>query len=523
MTRDLLLAVDVGTASARAGIVDRSGAMLARTDSPFPVDTSHPGHVEIRSEDIWQAVCRAVQAVRFEAGAAPERIAAIAFDATCSLVVRGAGGESLCVSETGNTGNDTIAWIDHRALAEAEACTATGHPVLASVGGVMHPEMQVPKLLWLKRHRPDTWRAMGLAFDLADFLAWKACGSRERSQCTLTAKWTYQAHDGGWRDDFFAEIGLADLRERCGLPDHVRPVGATLGRLLPTAAEDLGLDEDCVVGTGMIDAFAGALGLLGGCDEIEHRMALIAGTSNCLMGFSRTARPTPYVWGPYWEASLPGFWVTEGGSSAAGALLDHVIRLFGNGLEPDAPTHKRIAARIFELREQCGDDLGDGIDILPDLHGNRSPFADPRASGVFSGVTLDTSFDGLCRVYWRALVAMALAVRHVAEHFTAFGHTFDKLHLAGGHARNPLIVELYADATGYPVIETGPVDAVLVGTAAAAAVAAGWFPDLTGACRAMRPEGRLCLPNPARFARFEKDYRVFLKMYEHKRELEAMR
>ena len=61
-------------------------------------------------------------------------------------------------------------WADHRAVTEAEEITATDHRVLDYVGGVMSPEMQLPKLLWLKRHLPQTWPRYGLALDLADFL-----------------------------------------------------------------------------------------------------------------------------------------------------------------------------------------------------------------------------------------------------------------------------------------------------------------------------------------------------------------
>ena len=113
---------------------------------------------------------------------------------------------------------DTISWFDHRALAEADACTATRHDVLSYVGGVMSPEMETPKLMWLKRRRQSAWRAARHFFDLADFLTWQATGSDARSQCTLTAKWTYLAHDGGWRPDFFAQVGLDDMLDEVGCP-----------------------------------------------------------------------------------------------------------------------------------------------------------------------------------------------------------------------------------------------------------------------------------------------------------------
>ena len=247
----------------------------------------------------------------------------------------------VSVSTSGEKRWDTIVWLDHRALAEADECTATGHRVLDHLGGVMSPEMATPKLMWLKRHLPESWNEAGYLFDLADFLTCRASGSIARSQCTLTCKWTYLAHEKtGWQQDFFEAVGLDDMLERGQLPGRASPVGTDLGPLTARSAQDLGLTEDCRVATGVIDAYAGALGLLGGFAgdpaDLDRHLALIAGTSSCVMALSPEPRSFPGGWGPYFGAALPGCWISEGGQSATGALLDHVVRLHGAGGEPDA-------------------------------------------------------------------------------------------------------------------------------------------------------------------------------------------
>ena len=135
--------------------------------------------------------------------------------------------------------------------------------------------------------------------------------------------------------------------------------------------------------------------------------------------------------------------------------------------------------------------------MLPDFHGNRSPLADPHALGVISGLTLDASFDSLCRLYWRTCVGIALGVRHILETLNADGFVIDTLHVTGGHTHNPLLMELYADATGCTVVEPLADDAVLLGTAMVAATAAGLYPDLATACAAMQPARPRARPNPA--------------------------
>ena len=123
--RELVCAVDVGTGSARAGILDRHGTLLGRAERPIVIHRPRPGHAEQDSEQIWSAACDAVRAARDKAGVAPEEVAGISFDATCSLVVRDREGGQVSISTGGEQRWDTMVWLDHRALAEADECTAT--------------------------------------------------------------------------------------------------------------------------------------------------------------------------------------------------------------------------------------------------------------------------------------------------------------------------------------------------------------------------------------------------------------
>lgn len=523
----LLVAVDVGTTSARAGIATPSGRLIGRAEHPLDLQRSGADIAEYDSEQIWQAVGAAVQGALQRAGARPEDVAGISFDATCSLVLRDRQGAPLPVRPGGAARWDTIAWFDHRALAEAEQCTQSGHRVLDSIGGTMSPEMEVPKLMWLKRHAPQSWAAAGHIFDLADFLTWKASGATARSTCTLTCKWTYLPQESpGWQADFLAAMGLDDLLERGGLPDRASPIGTALGPLTPEAAAVLGLSTGCLVGVGLIDAHAGAIGALasfaGDAGNIHRHLVLIAGTSSCVMALSEEARPTPGVWGPYLDAVLPGAWLNEAGQSATGALLDHVLRLHGAGGEPTAALHRRVVERVDELRRLEGRDLAPRLHVLPDFHGNRSPLADPRALGVISGLSLDSDFDSLCRLYWRTAVAIAVQVRHILDTLNGRGYAIDTLHVTGGHTHNRLLMELYADATGCVVIEPATQDATLLGVAMVAATAAGLYPDLPSASTAMAQPSTSRQPNPADWASLDRDYRIQLAMQRHRAEVQGL-
>jgi FGGY-family pentulose kinase len=522
----VVIGVDVGSTSARAAAFDARGVRLARGEHGFATQRPLSDHAEHSSSEIWSAVCAAVRAALDEGGIAAERVAGLAFDATCSLAMFDSSGGPVTVSSTGRDEWNVVMWADHRAVAEAEEITATGHRVLRHVGGVMSPEMELPKLLWLKQNLPQAWARYALALDLADFLTWRACGRAAISACTVTCKWTYLNHeDPGWQRDLFERIGLADLPERAGLPARAAAIASPAGHLSARAAAELGLSERCAVGVGLIDAHAGGVGLLGGFApaELNQRIAMIAGTSTCHMAVSPEPRYIPGVWGPYYGAMLPGLWLTEGGQSATGSLLEHVLDWHAEGRTLGAQRHANVIARVQELLRSEDPEMARGLQVLPDFHGNRSPLADPHARGAIFGLTLDSSFESLVRLYYATAVAIALGTRHILDALNAQGYAIRSLHLTGGHVANPLLVKLYADATDCTVVLPEESDSVLLGTAICAAAAAGLHGSLGEAARAMVRPATEIAPAPATRAHFAAQYRRFLLLHEHSRALAALR
>src|ERR1700686_47961 len=209
--RQAFIGVDVGTSTARAGVFDEMGTLLATARHPITVWHEAGTVVEQASPDIWEARVAAVRTANADACLPPSAVKGLGFDATCSLVVLDAAGCPLTVSASGDERRNVIVWMDHRALAEARQVNETQDDVLRYVGGSISPEMEIPKLLWPKRHLPSTYRAAGHFFDLADYLSFRATGSRLRSICTLACKWNYLAHEQRWSNSYFERVGLGAL------------------------------------------------------------------------------------------------------------------------------------------------------------------------------------------------------------------------------------------------------------------------------------------------------------------------
>ncbi|MGA7803245.1 FGGY family carbohydrate kinase, partial [Bradyrhizobium sp.] len=205
------IGVDVGTSSARAGVFDEAGTLLATARTPITVWHEAGGVVEQSSSDIWAACAASVRAAMAQAAIPASAVTGVGFDATCSLVALDAAGDPLTVSASGDSRRNVIVWMDHRAIAEARLVNETRDEVLRYVGGSISPEMEIPKLLWLQRHMPQTFGSAGYFFDLADYLSFRATGSTVRSICTVGCKWNYLAHEQRWSNSYFERLGLGEL------------------------------------------------------------------------------------------------------------------------------------------------------------------------------------------------------------------------------------------------------------------------------------------------------------------------
>ncbi|MDR9804701.1 FGGY-family carbohydrate kinase [Rhizobium hidalgonense] len=486
-----VIGVDVGTGSARAGLFDMAGSMLASAKRNISL-FHEPGFiVEQSSREIWSAVCAAVREAVAAAGVDPASVVGLGFDATCSLVVLGEGGKPLPVGPSDDPDRDIIVWMDHRAVPQAERINAFGHEVLRYVGGRISPEMETPKLLWLKENRPQVFDAAWQFFDLADFLTWRATGDLSRSTCTVTCKWTYLAHEKRWDSSYFHQIGLGVLAEEgfARIGKSIVEPGSALGEgLTDDAAEELGLTPGTAVAAGLIDAHAGGVGTVGAVPQAN--LAYVFGTSSCTM--TSTAEPSfvPGVWGPYYSAMVPGLWLNEGGQSAAGAAIDHLLSFHpaaGEARELAKSAGVPLPVLLADMaagkagRSSDAVKLAAGLHIVPEFLGNRAPFADPHARAIIAGLGMERNVESLVSLYIAGLCGIGYGLRQITETQAEAGVTVENIVISGGAGQHDFVRQVLADASGKPVVATKAEEPVLLGAAILGAVAGRRFADVGAA------------------------------------------
>jgi D-ribulokinase len=504
------IGIDVGTGSARAGVFDAQGRLLGSAKHPIRIWHDAGEVVEQSSEDIWRACVTATRGALSESGIKPDVVAGIGFDATCSLVAVDKGGQPVTVSPSGEPQRNVIVWMDHRATAEARWISETGEDVLRYVGGTISPEMETPKLLWLKKHLPASFNAAGYFFDLPDYLTYRASGATTRSVCTVTCKWTYLAHEKKWSRAFFERIGLAELLDdhQARIGGEIVEPGTPLGRGLgETAAAELGLQPGIAVGAALIDAHAGGIGSVGGRHgdgpvSTTERLAYIMGTSACIMATTPEPCFVPGIWGPYFSAMVPGFWLNEGGQSAAGAAIDHLVRSHpafaaAESAAAGGSVLDFLERRVAVLAKGNPAMLARDVHVLPEFLGNRSPFADPDARAAIIGLGLDSDIDSLARLFVAGLCGLAYGLDDVIDSLRRLGIAPSMMVMSGGASRSALVRRIMADATGLDMaLPTSP-EPVLLGAAMLGAVAARAHADIPAAMAAMSEIGEVMRPEPA--------------------------
>lgn len=270
--------------------------------------------------------------------------------------------------------------------------------------------------------------------------------------------------------------------------------GELVGGLCEKAAKDLGLPPGIAIGSGVIDAYAGWIGTVGAKVKLDSeqlddtvasndvsqaftRLASVAGTSTCHLAMSREPVFVPGVWGPYRDVLIPDYWMAEGGQSATGELMKHMLEThaaYGETIKEAQAAGKNIYDYLNDhLRHLAEKTQAPYLSYLArhqffygDLWGNRSPIADPNMRGAIVGMSSDKSKDSMALLYYSTMEFIALQTRQIVETMNKSGHTIKSIFMSGSQCQNEILMDLIATVCGMPVLIPRYVNAAVVHGAA---------------------------------------------------------
>ena len=399
-------------------------------------------------------------------------------------------------------------WKDHTGYAEAAEITALARAerphYLAKCGGTYSSEWFFSKILHCLRADPEVFEAAYTWVEHADWLPAVLTGTHapdqlRRCRCAAGHKAMFNNNWGGYPDAEF----LARLDPRLGnlhktLSDHTYTVEQAAGKLTEEWARKLGLPAGIPVAMGAFDAHLGAVG-----SGIRSGVLVkIIGTSTCDMVVAPTGAELPDVpgiCGIVDGSILPGYYGLEAGQSAVGDIFNWFVNYIQPGGK-ETGSHQSLTEKAAGLKPGQS-----GLLALDWNNGNRTILVDQRLTGLLLGQTLHTRPEEI----YRALVeATAFGALTIINRFEEYGVKIDEVVNCGGIAeKNAMLMQIYADVTGREMKISRSAQTCALGSAVAAAVVGGAYPDFA------RAQAAMCGIKETTFKPIPANHKVYKRLY----------
>lgn len=495
-----VIGIDFGTLSARAVLVDtKNGAELACEEFQYPhavIDQMLPDGTPVprnaafqHPKDYTDALTAVISGVLKSAAVPVGDVVGLGIDFTaCTVLPLDAQGQPLCYYEKYRSEPHAYVklWKHHSAQPEADKITdlarQRGERWLDMYGGNVSSEWLFPKLLETARKAPAVFSDTAYFMEAADWLVWMLTGDRTRSSCMAGFKGLWNKVDGDVSREFLEELqpGFGAVLDG-KVSGEVRPTGSLAGRINEAGSKLTGLLPGTAVAVPIIDAHA-ALPAAGITED--GVLMLILGTSSCQIVMDKNDHNVPGIFGRVQDGIVPGYVAYESGQAAVGDAFDWYIKnCVPYTYMEEARAHNQD---IFSyMTDKAGKlTVGEtGLVALDWWNGNRCPYADSELTGAIFGFTLRTKPE---EIYRAMLESTAFGTKMIVDNFEQHGLQIREVYATGGISqKNSLMMQIYSDVLGKPVLVPKLRQAGAMGSAVLAAYAAGEYETVSDAAEKM--------------------------------------
>lgn len=491
------------------GVIDRR---LPGTDTPLPPDWA------LQHPQDWRDVLRhAVPEALAAAGVDPGSVIGIATDFTaCTVLPTLADGTPLAETQlAGRPHAWPKLWKHHAAQGQADRINALAHARgekwITRYGGRISAEWQFAKALQVLEEDPGVYDSCARWIEAADWIVWQLTGAESRNACTAGYKGIHQ--DGVYPGEEYLAALHPDFADfaRTRLEFPLAELGSRVGSLTAEAARWTGLPAGIAVAAGNVDAHVTAAA----AQAVEDgRLLAIMGTSTCHVVNAPVLADIPGICGVVQGGIVEGTYGYEAGQSAVGDVFAWVLSQGVPQEYLDEAAERGEDLHALLTRKAAGQPVGGhGLVALDWLNGNRSVLVDHHLSGVLVGLTLATRPED---VYRAMLEATAFGTRIIVEALEGGGVPVREFIVAGGLAKNVLLMQIYSDVLRRPVSLAASQQGPALGSAIHAAVAAGAHPDVRTATAAMgRVQRDVYTPDPARADAYDGLFAEYRALHDH--------
>ncbi len=480
----MYLGIDLGTSEVKALVIDEQGEMVATHSAPLTIQRPKAHWSEQSPQAWWEATNYLIEALREKCADHWSAIKAIGL----SGQMHGA----VLLDEQDEVIRPAILWNDtrcHEECAELEAAAPELHRV---AGNLAMPGFTAPKLIWVRKHEPQNFARIRTVLLPKDYLRLKMTGQKISDMSDSAGTLWLDVAKRDWSDSLLDKCQLT----RAQMPKLVEgcDISATLA---DDIAQKWGLSPSVIVAGGGGDNAVSAIGV-GAVNPGDAFISL--GTSGVLFVVNEQYRPAPESAVHAFCHVLPKRWHQMSVMLSAASCLQWFCRIIG-----------MTEVALLEEIEQLSDEQKSTAPLfLPYLSGERTPHNDPKATGLFHGMTHSTN---RALLGYAVIEGVSFGVADGLRVLIESGTDIEQCSLVGGGARSPFWAQLLADTLSLPIIthkggETGGA----LGAARLACLAAG--KDLEAVCK--KPQvHRIYQPDSARQTILNQRYASFRALYQN--------
>src|SRR5580658_8600494 len=498
-----LLAIDIGSSRCKAVVFAVRGEMLNQHACAYIPEFPALSHAEINPELFWQAVCRCSQAVSKDLSD-PVRALCLSSHGETFVPVNGSN-EAIApaILNQDNRATDETVWFE-RTLGRKRLFEITGL--------VAHPMYPVPKFLWLRKHRSEMF-ASSVRFLSVIGHVLSRLGLPAYIDYSLAARYlAFDIRQRRWSEEILA---ATELSAEC-LPIPV-PAGTVAGKLDAAAAGRLGLLPGTIVVMGGHDQPCGALGVGAiGAGRVADSMGtyeclLAASDQPCLTAAALAASlnsychvvPDKFVTLAYFPSGIMIKWFHDllYGEAHGEAQGDDTLTRDG-----DPSTAESAHYATLEREAAAGPT---GLCITPNLIGTCNPDFNPHARGIISGLSANTTRS---QIYKGILEGLACELSQMTEILANAVGDFRDIYVTGGGSRSVLGLQLRAALSGRRLHVMKSPEAVCLGGAILAGVAAGEYGSLAEAVELVVSEVSVVSPDSAIAAAYAQQVKQYRRL-----------
>lgn len=490
------LGIDIGTSGTKSLLIDENGLPVAANTQTYPLSTPRPLWAEQSPEDWWEGAVTSVRVVLAESGIKGEQIAGIGLS--------GQMHGSVFLDAKGDVLRPAILWCDQRTQAECDWITAqAGAGNLAEyIGNPVLTGFTAPKIVWLRNNEPETYAKVAQVLLPKDYIRYRLTGvyATEVSDASGTA--LLDVKNRRWSQPMLAAVQIPP-----GWMPECYESQEVSGKISPEIASLTGLSAGTPVVGGGGDQAAGAVGT--GIVRTGI-VSSVLGTSGVVFAYADSPAVDSKMRVHTFCHAVPGKWHTMGVILSAAGSLRWLRDTF---FQPEVVVAKSSGDDAYNLITKAASTVpagAEGLIFLPYLSGERTPYPDPYARGVFFGATLRHDRRHFARA---VLEGVAYAMNDTFEIFREIGVPIDEVRASGGGAKSPVWRQIQADVTGKAHRTLGIDEGPALGAALLAAVGTGSFPSVADACAAAIKTVDSSAPNPAHQATYRKYYDVYRSLY----------